>query len=381
MVQNNPKVSVIIPVYNTEKYLRECLDSVVNQTLKDIEIVCVDDGSTDESPSILHEYANADTRFRVLTQPNSGSGIARNNAIRAAAGEYVAFIDSDDLYPEEETLEKLYSAASSHSAKICGGSFSSFNTSDIQTKFDKRKLWGYTFEKDGEISYADYQFDYGYHRFLYHRAFLLDNNLLFPTYLRFQDPPFFVRAMIHAGKFYAIHDVTYRYRYCGRHVDIAASKPKTRDLIFGLTDDILMAKEHNLDRLYKLTVLRCREDYWKVLKAAEGFEDEEIHQALKNLNQAIDLRMINEKTNSVIDKLYALRKYDSVQQKLTSAQKELTKIQSSQLYRVGRSITWLPRKLRGGIRCYRDHGMEYTMKYAKERFIQHLTGKRKNGDK
>ncbi|MDO5139064.1 MAG: glycosyltransferase family 2 protein, partial [Oscillospiraceae bacterium] len=87
-----PKVSVIIPVYNAEEYLRECLDSVVNQTLRDIEIICVDDGSTDGSLSVLREYEKGDPRVRVFTQPNINAGAARNKGLYNATGEYLSFL-------------------------------------------------------------------------------------------------------------------------------------------------------------------------------------------------------------------------------------------------------------------------------------------------
>ncbi len=90
------KVSVIIPVYNAEKYLRQCLDSVINQSLRDIEIICVDDGSTDGSAAILREYAERDSRVRPIRQENKGAGAARNCGIDAVNGEYIAFIDADD---------------------------------------------------------------------------------------------------------------------------------------------------------------------------------------------------------------------------------------------------------------------------------------------
>ena len=101
------KVSVIIPVYNVEKYLRKCLESVVNQTLKDIEIICVNDGSTDSSALILDEYARNDNRIKVYTQENQGQGAARNMALELAQGDYIAFVDSDD-WLEVSALEELY---------------------------------------------------------------------------------------------------------------------------------------------------------------------------------------------------------------------------------------------------------------------------------
>lgn len=104
------KVSVIIPVYNVENYLRQCLDSIVNQTLKEIEIICVNDSSTDNSLNILEEYAAKDDRIQVITQKNAGAGAARNRGMAVASGKYLSFLDSDDFF-ELDLLEKAYEAA------------------------------------------------------------------------------------------------------------------------------------------------------------------------------------------------------------------------------------------------------------------------------
>ena len=105
-----PKISIIIPVYNTEDYLRECLDSVCNQTLPALEIICIDDGSTDSSGTILDEYARNDSRFRVIHQDNGGQSVARNRGIAMATGEYIQFVDSDD-WLDLSACEKMYASA------------------------------------------------------------------------------------------------------------------------------------------------------------------------------------------------------------------------------------------------------------------------------
>lgn len=112
-----PLVSVIIPVYNAEKYLRETLDCVCNQTLRDIEIICVDDGSTDSSLSILKEYAARDGRFRILQQKNQYAGVARNNGMAAAKGKYLSFLDADDLFLPD-MLERMYRRAEETGAEM-----------------------------------------------------------------------------------------------------------------------------------------------------------------------------------------------------------------------------------------------------------------------
>ena len=102
-----PKVSVIIPVYNVERYLTDCLDSLLRQTLVDIEIICVNDGSTDGSPDILMRYAKLDSRMIILNQENSGLSSARNAGLDIAQGEYLYFLDSDD-YIDANALQILY---------------------------------------------------------------------------------------------------------------------------------------------------------------------------------------------------------------------------------------------------------------------------------
>ena len=109
-MQEEVKISIIIPVYNVEKYLHECLDSIINQTFKDLEIICVDDGSTDKSSEILEEYEQKDKRFTVISQPNKGVSAARNRGMQQAKGKYIMFVDSDD-YIASNACELIYNSA------------------------------------------------------------------------------------------------------------------------------------------------------------------------------------------------------------------------------------------------------------------------------
>ena len=115
-----PKVSIIIPVYNNAPYLNECLGSVIRQTVRDIEIICVNDGSTDRSLEILNEYAIKDDRIKVITQQNSGVSNARNKALDNCNGEYVCFVDSDD-YIEKDFCEKLLAKFNKEVDLVCAG--------------------------------------------------------------------------------------------------------------------------------------------------------------------------------------------------------------------------------------------------------------------
>ena len=132
MINATPKVSVIIPIYNTAPYLRACLDSICQQTLHDIEILLVDDGSTDECPLIIEEYARKDNRIRHWRQFNQGQSVARNVAIAAARGEYVYFMDSDDLL-ELEALEDCYNRCTNQQLDfVC---FDADNMNDADSTF------------------------------------------------------------------------------------------------------------------------------------------------------------------------------------------------------------------------------------------------------
>jgi glycosyltransferase involved in cell wall biosynthesis len=239
-------VSVIIPVYNGEAHLRECLDKTAEQTLRDIEIICVDDGSTDASRAIAEQYAARDGRFVVLTQQNQGSGPARNYGITSARGEYVVFMDCDDFYPHNTTLEKLYDETKKSGQVICGGALLTYDSHNgaYTTPSEKQEC---EYHEPALLRYTDYQFRWYYHRFMYKRAFLIENNLFFPPYLRYQDPPFLVNVMLKAQVYYRIPDVTYIYRHC--HKEITWTVRKVRDCLKGIADTITLAETHHLETL------------------------------------------------------------------------------------------------------------------------------------
>ncbi|MDR1195410.1 MAG: glycosyltransferase, partial [Endomicrobium sp.] len=246
------KISVIIPVYNAAAHIEECLDSVLNQSLgKETEIICIDDGSKDNCFDIIKKYSEKDKRIKLLKQKNTGAGAARNNGIKAASGEFVAFMDSDDFYPEKTTLEKLYDNAVKNEVNICGGSFSSLDKYGNVNDVYSNNYAKYTFCRNEKIKYADYQFDYGFHRFIYKREFLVKNNIFFPHLRSFEDPPFFVNAMIKAGEFYAIKDIVYRYRYGYKNVNW--TDEKIIHLLEGLTYNFQTAIQYDLSNLYYLT--------------------------------------------------------------------------------------------------------------------------------
>lgn len=131
MIQT-PLISIITPVYNTEKYLSECLDSIFSQTIKDFELICVDDGSTDNSLNILNNYQNKHKNLKIISQKNGGPGVARNTGIDNALGKYICFWDSDDIF-EPDALEKMYNQAEETKADISICRMQMFSSQTEQT--------------------------------------------------------------------------------------------------------------------------------------------------------------------------------------------------------------------------------------------------------
>jgi glycosyltransferase involved in cell wall biosynthesis len=244
-----------MPVRNAEGFLPTALGSVLAQDFSDYELLAVDDGSSDSSCLLLLRLAENNNRVRVFCQKGLGAFAARNLALQHSNGEFIAFLDADDFYPDSSVLGDLYSAARLSGAKICGGSWCKLAGNSLITRFRGNDA-GYSFDKDGFVDYRGYQFDFGYQRFIYRRDLLLKYGIGFPPLLRYQDPPFFVRAMLAAGSFYATRRLSYCYRL--GHQKILWDLPRANSLIDGLTDVIMLAENNGLDILRELTVCRAQ---------------------------------------------------------------------------------------------------------------------------
>lgn len=129
------KVSVIVPIYNSESYIDKCIQSIINQTMKDIEIILVDDGSTDKSIEIINKYAEKDKRITIIKQKNKGVSSVRNYGISVAAGDFITFVDSDDFI-EKDMLESLYSEAIDNNCDVILSGIKIINNNIIEYKFN-----------------------------------------------------------------------------------------------------------------------------------------------------------------------------------------------------------------------------------------------------
>lgn len=201
------KITVIIPVYNQEKYLRDCLDSVINQTFKNLEIICVDDCSTDKSKEILDEYAQKDSRIVVLnrTENSGGPGGARNDGLKYAHGEYISFVDSDDFI-ELNRYENLYNAIKKYDCDcVYGDLIKTGENGEPSTPYIKfSKPYG----KIEEFDIGQYQVQY---LFKYDRI----KDIEYPVGCDYEDAASFAQLLMRNDTTLRVYGANYRYRILG----------------------------------------------------------------------------------------------------------------------------------------------------------------------
>lgn len=225
------KFSIIIPVYNVEKYLRECLDSVLNQTFADWNAICVNDGSTDGSAAILEEYGNKDNRFRIISQPNGGLSAARNTGLKAATGEYVLFLDSDD-WIEDNALEILSNDLDDEDM-LCFSGRRYFERKGLYHDADMLKersyVSGMDYYNENALQSRDFAFVCVVLR-AYRRTFLIENCLWFKEGIYHEDNLFTPIACYYAKKVRQVSDCLYDYRVRANSITTTGNVKRLRDL-------------------------------------------------------------------------------------------------------------------------------------------------------
>ena len=192
------KVSVIVPVYNVEVYLEQCLDSLMNQTLDDIEIICVNDGSTDKSGEILADYKERYKNIKIVNKKNGGLSDARNYGLKHANGKYIGFIDSDD-WAELDMFEKLYNQAEKCNADICISNYNEVYEDNIKKVDDIEEE--YPILHESSVCNK-----------LFKREFIEKNNVLFPIGLWYEDNAFTYKLLLSNPVVTNISDYLYNYR-------------------------------------------------------------------------------------------------------------------------------------------------------------------------
>ncbi|MBR1850495.1 MAG: glycosyltransferase [Bacteroidales bacterium] len=236
------RFSVVIPVYNVERYLGQCLDSVVGQNFDDWEAICIDDGSTDRSADLAAHYAANDKRITLLRQPNAGLSAARNAGLKAAKGEYVLFVDSDD-YLETNTLELLNSQIDGQDMLCFGGWRGDKKESPAAEQF----ATGWDYYNHHALERREFPFVCVVLR-CYRRSFLVDNDLWFKEGLLHEDNHFTPRACLAAGRTSVLAAPLYHYRL--REDSITATRTlRSRQAMLRIANDLsaLFANRDDVD--------------------------------------------------------------------------------------------------------------------------------------
>lgn len=208
-------ISYIIPAYNVEKYINKCLDSIICQSLEDIEIICIDDGSTDNTRYIILEYANIDNRIKVIYhETNKGTGYSRNDGIKNATGKYIVFIDADDYV--DNLYEKIYQKASKIDADICFYKFRDIYGEDEVIRRDNGKIRNsYPGVYNGKELLRHFinngEFFYYSCMSLFKRTFLVDNDIFFSNLNIGEGGEFMLKNMLSAKTICVCDDVVYNY--------------------------------------------------------------------------------------------------------------------------------------------------------------------------
>ncbi len=239
------KVSIIIPVYNTEKYIKRCLDSLIQQTLNKIEIICINDGSTDSSLKILEDYAKNDSRIIIKTQKNQGQSAARNNGINIATGEYVGFIDSDD-WVAKDYYEKLYNAASKSNADIAVAGIIRLNAiyKKFHLKYNKEEI---TDDTNQKFELCDVPAKSYVVNKIYKLSKLKEANLKFEEGIFFEDCIFTPEVLYHLGKLITVPN-TYYYYWRRLNSTVTKRNPKiNKDSEYAHKKAQDFIKNHNID--------------------------------------------------------------------------------------------------------------------------------------
>ena len=246
-----------MPVYNGYSFLENSIKSVSTQTLKDIELICVDDGSTDDSLQLLTELSKKYDFIKIISQTNQGSGIARNNGIKNAKGEYIAFLDADDEFLDDDALGKMYSASNINNADMITANLQMIDENNGIVKNFFYSNNDYLFiSKNDVISPEMYGLPLSFYKSIFKRKFLIKNNIYFPDLRRGQDPPFLAKVITSTSEIPTVPVNLYGHHFKsgGGAENKVNTYKKKHDYIrhFKLTFDILEKKGYfDLSNRYK----------------------------------------------------------------------------------------------------------------------------------
>lgn len=202
----NPKVSIIIPVYNGENSISISLDSILSQTFKDYEVIIIDDGSNDKTNDIVSSYTNSDNRFRYFYQQNQGVSGARNNGIKKSNGDYICFLDSDDFY-DSTFICKMYSKIFEKKSEAC---YCGYNIVELESSNKKKTSFS---DKNVLEKYILNKLSIHTSGWMFKREYIIENNIYFPCSVSWgEDFEFFCNALAHTNNVTFVNEYLTYYR-------------------------------------------------------------------------------------------------------------------------------------------------------------------------
>ncbi len=391
-----PKVSVVVPIYNVEKYLRECLDSLVGQTLKEIEIICVDDGSTDSSKEIIREYMQKDTRVKMIAkEKNSGYGNSMNQGFDMASGEYVGILESDD-FAEPAMFEKLYETARENALDVVKSSFWFYYSTpkqynekyEVASKGTEKRTFCPAWDFDAPMEMVEFfNMKPSIWSAIYKAEFIRRNGIRFleTPGASFQDTSFNFKVMALAGRVQTLREAFVHYRQ-----DNEGSSINSQSKVFCVCEEYAEIQRFLETNPFNRGMLECvanRIKYdtymWNFDRLSPKFRYLFVERISGEFMDAFE--------NGTMDsEFFETYKWEDVK-KLTEdpigwytekalnqpgySTKELLQIQQSYSYRIGRAVTFLPRKFMGGIQSVKDDGVIYTFKLACKKIMGRLLWK------
>lgn len=285
------KISIIMPVYNASKYIENAVLSVYNQTLKDVELICVNDGSTDNSLEILEKLEKEYNFIKIYNQENQGSGKARNTGISKATGEYIAFLDADDVYLDNNALEKMYFIGNKNNADMVGANLKRINLDgSIDKRYDFKNTDFKYFDQTEVVLPVDYGIPFAFYRNIFKKELIDKHEIVFPDLLRGQDPIFLATVLVNIDEIYATNADLYGYnnKVAGGVNKKVNNYSKKYDYIqhFKNTFDIL--KEHE----FYNSLEGYKKEFLKYLTFEDNLIDEDIKDILPrvfpNINDYYD---------------------------------------------------------------------------------------------
>ena len=361
-----PAVSVIVPIYNVEKYLAECVDSILGQTFQDMEIILVDDGSLDSSGQMADDYAARDKRVKVIHKENGGLSSARNAGMKIARGEYIYFCDSDD-YISLDAIEILYETATKNDLDMVLFNADSFlDKDDAENKaLASRADWGHSHYQRrnvycgrvrlGSELFAEMHAN-GEHLQsvclqLIRREYCFEKELNFQEGVLHEDFLYTLKALLLADSVMFIPDTLFFRRV---RVGSTMTRPEGRENVYG----------YFIAYCEILTFLSGKS--WREDVLQEGIKEAN---ECKNRALRIWKKLPNGEKARLRDEL-SLFNCIFLEEIIGNqkASKALFDIRHGYSFRIGRIVTWFPRKARGGIRCLEQHGLLYTLK----RVLNHM---------